>query len=297
MKWIIRIVLVVVLLVTMGVGVILFYIDFLAKKGIEKGAAFALGTQATLQNADVKPWAGKFVMEALDVSNPRHQEVSFESDHFLTLDSGKLKLDLGSLIKDTVAIREIVLDGIDIVVEKKGEKTNYGVIFENLGQLSSKKDETFADEPGKKFVVHRVKLSNMVVHIAMPPNGSVDKPLNVHIPDIELQNVGTGGNQVMAIPELTGIITGAIFHTLIKEAPGAIPEAVLGSLDSALVQAGIFGELPANLVAQISEQLKQQTEKVLQDMGKTASGLGEGAKRSIDEALKGLGGLVPRDKK
>ena len=142
-------------------------------------------------------------------------------------------------------------------------------------------------------MVHRIELTNIVLHIAMSPYGSVDKPLDVHIPRIKLGNVGTGSDQGVQMSELTGVITGAIFRTLVKEAPGAIPAPGLGSLDLALSQASDFGEWSGNLVGQVSEQLIQQTEKVLEDLGKAADDLGEDTKKDVDEVLKGLGGLVP----
>ena len=83
MKLLIKIVVVLVLLLVIGVLTTFFFIDRIAKAGVEKGATYALGVPTTLKSADVGVFAGTFAMSGLNVANPE----GFDKEpHFLKLE-------------------------------------------------------------------------------------------------------------------------------------------------------------------------------------------------------------------
>lgn len=313
MNWIVRgflalVVVIAVVLLLMG------YIDSLAKTGIETGATFALGTKTTLERADVQPFAGRFSIAGLNVSNPCRNGRSFDAEHFLKLGTGDLAVSLGSLMGDTVELPEITLDRMDVILEKSGDATNYGIILKNLGKVGGGgEDEPDDESSGKKFIVGRILLTNIVVRVAMPPVGSTEKPLKLHIPKIEREDFGSDSDKGMVLADLTGIIIGVVLRTLVTEAPAAIPGAMLSSIDLALGRAGNFGKIGGKLVGDISEvgaEVVGKAEAVLKDVGKIAEEIEEVGKKAgeigdgVKDAAKGVGevfeelrGVVPGGKK
>ena len=146
MKKLFKIVIVlVVLLVIVVVVVALSMIDRIAKAGVEQGGTYALGVKTTLDDISVAIFAGQCGMEGLKVANPE----GFDSDRFLGLNTGQVAVSLGSLMEDTVVVPTLTLTGIDLYLEKKGDKGNYDVILENLKKFESKPDEAPDEEGGR----------------------------------------------------------------------------------------------------------------------------------------------------
>ena len=107
--------LVVVVLLVVGA---FFWIDSIAKAGVETGGTYALGVDTTLDGMDVGVLSGGVEMSALNVANP----TGFESPHFLHLGTGRVAVSLGSLTEDKVVVPEFTLSGLSLNLESKSGK-------------------------------------------------------------------------------------------------------------------------------------------------------------------------------
>ena len=105
MKWIIRIV-IVLMLVVMVLGVVGYVmLDKLTKKGIERGGTYAMGVETKLDGIHIGLLSGSVSMNGLSVANPE----GFKADHFMSLREGNVDVALTSLMGDKVEVALIKL--------------------------------------------------------------------------------------------------------------------------------------------------------------------------------------------
>jgi hypothetical protein len=277
---------VLVVLLIAGVVVLVVFIDRLAKSGIEKGATFALGAQTTLGSADVGILAGALELKELQVSNPG----DFSSPHFLKLGTGSTAVSLGSLRESTVVLPHLRLDGLDMHLEKKGDRSNYKVILENLKRFEAKEP----DPDAKKFVIREVKLTNVTVHTNLAPIGGDLTRVDVPIEEIALKDVGSDSGGGVVLAELTNVILQAVLAAVIQKG-GDLPGELLNDLKGGLASLEGLDKLGEGAVSVVGESLKG-IGGVGGDALKGTAEAAEGVLKDAGDAVKGLGGLLGGDK-
>ena len=132
-------------------------IDGIAQRAVERQSSAALGVETSLRTLTLGILRGQAKMTGLNVHNPK----GFDSDHFLTLNTGNVQVTLGSLLKGTVVVPTLELDDVDIILENKNGNANYSAIQGNLKGQDSQDKNT---QPGKKFVVNDLLIKNVTVH-------------------------------------------------------------------------------------------------------------------------------------
>src|SRR2546422_2020741 len=119
------------LLLVLGAVTAFFFLDWIAKKGVERGGAYALGVDTRVKDLDVHPFAGRCSLESLRIANPP----GFQSPIFMEMQSGDLAVDLRSLLTETVTVPNLEIKGVDLILERAGGRSNYSVILEHLRRL------------------------------------------------------------------------------------------------------------------------------------------------------------------
>lgn len=271
----------VVLLVIAGVGIFL-YIDSIAKAAIEGGGSYALGVPTSLTKADVKVFGGEFAMDGLTVANPE----GYESDNFLTMNSGGVAVSLGSLMADTVELGHLTLSGIVMNLEKHEGQANYQTIIENLKRFETADKKTESGE-GKKFVIKEVLIEDVTVHVDLLGGGELTK-LEVPIDEIRLTDVGSDSNKALMLTDLIDVIVKAIFMTAVNKGGSIIPADVTGELNSALASLQGLDELGIEAISQIGE--------VLGDLEDPLQGIGGDIEKAGGDITREIGNLLGGDK-
>ena len=279
MKRLIRVFFALVLVVVIALVAAFVWIDRLAKAGIEHGTSYALGVQTSLEEIDIEVLAGKCSLSRLQVANPG----GFDSPHFLTLDSGEVEVSLGSLRQDTVEVSRLGLSGIDVNLERKGGEKNYQVILDNVGRFESAEETEEAEKgEGKKFVIREVDIRDVTVHIDLVPVGGELTKFEVEVPEIQLHDLGSDGEQGMPITEVTGVLLKAILQSAIENGKGVIPLDFASDLTTTLSGLKSIGDFGLDFTGQVGD--------VGKDVGEAVKKVGEGA----GEVLKGFGGFLPK---
>jgi hypothetical protein len=300
MKLLLKLVVVVVILVVLLGVVALFYIDSIAKSGIEKSATYALGVETTLDGASVGLLSGTFGMTGLNVSNAE----GFRSDHFLTLDEGGLEVSLGSLRSDTIEVPKLELSGLDMVLEKKGGNANYKVIMENLKKLESGEKPPAEEGTSKDFIIKEVVIKDVHVAYDLLGTGSGLDTVRVPIDEIRLTDVGKDGG--LKFSELTDVILKAIFSAVIANG-GDLPGEVLGELKNGLAGLASLGDMGIGAAFSAGGELVNITGGVIEGVGQIGEGaaeavgdigeeIGKGVEEIGDGIGKGLGDLLGGNK-
>ena len=242
----------------------------LVATAVREGGEYALGTPTELDSAKVD--LNGVGLSGLSIQNP----AGFRSPAFLTLGEARLEVDLASLRADTVVSPLFALDDLDLHLERSQGKTNYGELLEHLRQL----DQGGADAPssdtggGKAFRIDKVRLRGVTAHLDLLPIGGEATQLELELPEIELDDVGSEG---------AGASIGELFAQIVQEAL------------QATIRAG-GDAIPSELLDDLRGQLQGLEQAVGAELGNAAEALEGEVRDALDEvegrardALQGLG--------
>lgn len=281
------------LITTVVIGV--WKIDSIARKGIEKGATYALGVPATLGSASVGILSGKFGMSKLNVGNPP----GFAAPYFLSLEGGSVQVSLGTLRQSTVELPLLTLDNLDVNIERKDGNSNYKVILDNLARVQSGTGSEPPSKDEKRFIIRELSLKNVKVNLDLLGGpgmiGDLTKvPLTID--EIKLNDVGKTGTGVggtgVTMVELASIIMQAVLGAVAEKGGGLIPDDLLGDLKGKLAGLDGIKDLGMKVFGDPKGSVEQARKKAVDDATK------EGKKAAGDALDKGLKKLLPdKDKK
>ena len=281
----------VVLGVVLACVLAVVFIDRLAKTGIQAGGTAALGVPTRVDAVHVGLISGQADIADLRVGNP----AGFKAPHFLTLHSGAVAVTIPSLMKDTIEVPYIMLEGVDLYVEKnKDGQANYQVIMGSQKQHESKKTEPAKSDEGKKLIIKEVKITNVTMHTdGLSPLG----PVKVVVPEILLTNVGTADGAGVGTAEVINVIVKAIFASAIANGAGLLPADVLKDMNAGLDQ---LSSLTGNSVQIAGKALEDATRAAGEKLGTATEKAGTKINENVEKGAenvekgvnKGLGNLL-----
>ncbi len=254
--------LVVVVIVIVGA---FFYIDTLAKKGIEQGGEMALGVPTHLDTIHISVFGGKASLDGLKIANPP----GFKAQTFLGLGKGNVAISLGSLLGDTISIPEVKLSQIRINLEQNGKKNNIDPILARTKSMSGAKGGKSSPQPsqgsaegGKKFIIKYFSLDDVQVNARLKFLGQ-SSSVNLVLPKIELHNLGAK-EKGLPMPELVQKIVHAILSVAQKssgELSPALAKLLAGELKGLdEIQTKVIGQATAQ-IEKTAQELQKNIEK------------------------------------
>ncbi len=288
---------VLVLLVIGGVVFAVMNINSLAKKGIETGGTYALGTNTTLQSADVGILGGTFAMSGLNVANPP----GYKAPAFLSLGSGGVAVSFNSLSKPVVELPKLSLDKLNVALEKSGGKANFNVILDHIKKVADQAGGSGGSSSGggeKKFVVNELSLTNINISVDLIGGPADLTKVNIPIDEIKLTNVGKTGTGVggtgVTMSQLASIIVEAVLAAAADKGGGILPAEILGDLQGGLAGLGNLDNLQMSVAAKAQGTI----EKIGGDAAKKVTDkLGGEAGKAVEDATKKVTDLIPGMKK
>lgn len=289
---------VLVLLVIGGVVFAVMNINSLAKAGIEKGGTYALGTNTTLQSANVGILGGTFSMNGLNVANPP----GYKAPAFLSLGSGGVAVSFNTLSKPVVELPKLSLDNLNVALEKSGGKANFNVILDHIKQVANQAGGSGGSSSSgggeKKFVVNELSLTNIKISVDLIGGPADLTKVNIPIDEIKLTNVGKTGTGVggtgVTMSQLASIIVQAVLAAAADKGGGLLPADLLGDLQGGLAGLGNLDNLGMSVAAKAQGTI----EKVGGDaVKKVTDKIGGEAGKAVEDATKKVTDLIPGMKK
>jgi len=293
-----------VLAVALFLVVVFANLDRAARVGIEQGGTYAMGVDTTLDSTDLGVFSGQFAMAGLRVANPE----GFNTPHFLTLGEGAVKLNYESLSSDTITLPTLTLTGIDLYLDKEEGTSNYQTILNNLKRFESgdkPEPEPQGDVAKQNVVIQSLQIRDITVHAEAIGN----EPVDVEIDAITLTNVGSQGGDTLELAGVFAVVTKAVMLAAVQAGAGAIPDALVGELQSGLGDLESLTDLGIDVTAQIdgvaedlsgladnisqgviqsADEISNQLQQGAEDVGKTIDEAG----KSLEDTAKGIGGLL-----
>ncbi len=260
------ILLAILILIVLAVVAVNLFADYAVRVGIETAATKTLNVGVSVSNVDLSIMAGKLALQNLLINNPP----GYQHDKLLELKSAKIEVDVKSLLSDVVNIREIKLDGVNVVLEQRGiSGNNLQDIIKTIS--SGQKDKDKPETSGKKLHIDVLEISNVTVKVKLlPVPGKVDT-IPLKLSPIRMTNLG--GDNKLDTAALSGKILLAIANGVAKQGVGVLPKDIVDTITSTL---GKTIDLSRGII-EGREGIGEEIIKGTEDIGK-----------EITEGLKGL---------
>lgn len=253
------------------------FADRVLKIGIETAATKTLNVGVRVGDVDLAIMAGKLGLNNLLINNPP----GYQHDKLLELKDARINVDVRSLLSDTVNIREIKLDGVNLVLEQRGVTGNNLQDIIKAIPRGEPKAEGEAKKPGKKLHIDNLEITDVTVNAKLLPIPGKSDTVTLKLKPIKMTDLG--GDNKLDTAELSSKILLAIAAGVAEQGAGLLPDDVIGPLKSELKK-----------ITELSKTLLKESEKVFKeggDVGKDvvdrAKDVGEGIKE-IGEGFKGL---------
>ena len=264
-----------VALVAVVLILIHFFADSAVKIGIEKAGSSVLRVGVRVDGVNLGILGGSLGLKGLVIDNPP----GYQNPKLLVMNNAHVAVDIRSLMTNMVNIKQIKLDGIELVVEQKGiSGTN---LQEILKSLPSGEKKTSAEPSGKKLHIDELEVSNVMVKVKLIPIPGKADTVPLKLKPIRMTNLG-GDNKL----DTAGLVS-----------------KVLVALAGGIAEQGA-GVLPDDIIKPLSGELQKLTGTLLDESGKLLKGGADAGKGIIDGGkdlgkgiTEGFGGLLKPKKK
>ncbi len=257
------IVLAILILVVIAVVAVNLFVDRAVKVGIETAATKTLNVGVSVSDVDLSIMAGKLTLKNLLINNPP----GYQHEKLLELKKGEIEVDVKSLLSDVVNIKEIKLDGVNVVLEQRGISGNNLQDVIAAIHSGSKDDET----SGKKLHIDNLEISNVTVKVKMLPVPGKADTVTLKLSPIRMTNLG--GDNKLDTATLSGKILLAIANGVAKQGVGILPKDIVDTITSTLGK-----------TIDLSKGIIEGREGIGKEIIKSTEDIGKG----ITEGLKGL---------
>ncbi len=261
--------LVIVVLVVVAVAAVGLFADKALKVGIETAATKALTVGVSVSGVDLSIIGGKLALQNLMVDNPS----GYQHPRLLELKHAQVAVDIRSLLSDTVKIKDIKLDGAQVVLEQRGVSGNNIQDIMKSMPSAPKTQEPNQPPSGKKLHIDNLDITNTTLKAKLLPVPGKADTVTLQLAPIKMTNLGSDEKLDMAA--LSGKILAAIAQGIAEQGAGVLPDDMVNSMKSTLAKTAELGK------------------EALQ----TGTDLGKGAIKTTEDLTKGLKGLLkPKEK-
>lgn len=262
-----------VILVVAVVVLVHLFADRAVKVGIEKGGSGALKVGVRVQDVDLSILRGRIGLKNLVIDNPPN----YKHERLLELQDASAEVEMGSLLTDTVNVKEVKLEGLNLVLEQRGVSSNN--LQDIIKSIPAKEEET-KEPSGRKLHIDTLEISEIMVNVKLlsfvPGTGDTIK---LKLDPITMTDLG--GDNRLDVAALSAKILVALAGGIAKQGAGILPDEIIGPLSDQLKR---LGALSGALIKKGADIIKEGT-----DLSK---GIFEGGKDIGKGITGGLGGLL-----
>ena len=212
------------ILLLIAVVAVNLFADYAVRVGIETAATKTLNVGVSVSNVDLSIMDGTLTLQNLLINNPP----GYQHDKLLELKNAEIEVDVKSLLSDVVNIKEIKLDGVDVVLEQRGISSNNLQDVITAIRRGSKDDET----SGKKLRIDNLEMSNVTVQMKLLPIPGQADTITLNLSPIRMTNLGSDNKLDTAA--LSGEIVLAIANRVVEQGVGVLPKDIVNTMTLSL---------------------------------------------------------------
>ncbi len=195
-------------------------LDSLVASAIRTFGPEITGVSIQLDRVTIEAMDGRAALHGLVVGNPK----GFKTDHALSLGEISLTLDLDSLTKDVIVVKQISIVKPDVSYEIGPGGSNLDTIQRNVDRYVTQHggaNERTERNGGKKLVIENLYIKNATAHVGtavMQRSG-----MSVPVPDLHLRDIGKrsgGATAGEVVEQVLGALTQSVTRTVASRGLG-----------------------------------------------------------------------------
>jgi len=300
--------LIVVAVIVIVALVLWFKLGDIIETAVETNGPLYTGGPVSLGKVSVSLLRGEAGLRDVVVANP----AGYRTTSAFKLDEVSVKLDMGSLAKNTIVIKEIYVDGPEITFEKSLKKSNIAQILENVetaagrGAQGTEKEESVEEREGKKVIVDHVLIKDAKIRLSTAL--LIGKTICIPLPRMEINDIGKESDGT-SFPEAISHILTALLQNVTKaisaagklsvdgvkavgaaavEGTDAVTDAAQKVREEAVLGVKTVGDVAATGLSKTGDTAKEFGKGLKEGAGKAGETVGESASKIV----KGIGGLL-----
>jgi len=216
MKKVVKVLVIILVVVVAVLIAALVMLNSAVKKGVETMGPQLTRTEVTLADVKISPLTGNARINGLVVGNPE----GFKTPHAIKVDGLRVGIDPKSVLSDKIVVKEIVVEGPEVIFEAGLKGTNLGRILKNLeGDVPEPETEQpEKEEPaegGKKVVIDDFLLKEGKIKVSSTLMQGTAVP--VPLPTIHLEGIGEETDGASLAEVITTVFT-AILEVVVQAA-------------------------------------------------------------------------------
>lgn len=172
-----------IVIAAIGALILSSSIDGMVKSNLESTTSEMLDTAVDVDNVSISILDGSGTIDGFTIHNPE----GFSDKPAVKLQKIKLKVDLYSLLSDTVVVKEVHIQKPELFFEQKVSGNNLNALTDKLGNGTSSQTN---------LVVDHLLVENGRVTLTADI-GKEDKTLEAEFSKIEVDGIGRRGNNTM----------------------------------------------------------------------------------------------------
>jgi len=255
------ILLVIVVLIVCIVVLIHLFGNSLLKTGIETAASNTLNVGVKIDDMDFSILGAKVSFQNLVIDNPP----GYKHEKLLEVGNTRVAVSAGSLLKDTVNIKEIMLDNVNVVLEQRGVTSNN---LQDVIKSIPKEEEEPEDETkkaAKKLHIDNLELTNITVRAKLLPIPGKADTVTLKLDPIRMTDLGS--DDKLDVAKLSGKILLAIATGVAKQGAGLLPDEMTDAMKATL-----------GVTVELGKTAAEGGKKILEEGADAGKGIIEGVK-------------------
>lgn len=284
-----KVLVVVAAILVLLIGIPIKYVDSIAEGALEEGATATFGTKTTVGDFNMGLLSGAVGIDDLRVRNPE----GWGAKYFFEIGDGRFAVSWRQFLEDQVEVPELIVENVNLSLEKRGSKSNYGDILDYMAKTPAPPP----DPDAKRFVIRDVRIRNVKADLKLEAAaGIVGKDLEVLIPEIRLRNIGSDTTGGAVSSQVWSTVMRAVLAAVVREG-GGVAGFITRDLGGNLAKVGgvpfqVIGDVTrtgADVAAGVGQAAGDALGKATGGAVDAGSALGGAAG---DAVKKGLGGLL-----
>jgi len=219
-KLMIRAVIAVLVLLVVAVGLSIYFLGSIVKKGVETVGPQITGTEIKLDSATLSLLSGSGKLKGLLVGNPQ----GFKSPSAIKVGSVSVGVAPGSVLSGKVHVKEVRVEAPEITFEGGLKGNNLGKLLDNVQAATGGSEKTATPEnkaASRKLQVDDFVITGGRINLSVDLSVLGGKSATVPLPEIHLTNLGSGPDGITA-----GDLTAKVLKELLQAAIPAAEKAV-----------------------------------------------------------------------
>ena len=220
----------VVVLGVIAVGAASVWLGRGVKLALEQYGPGIVGAPVSVGSVVLTPWSGRGSITNLVIGNPP----GFKGAHAVAIGAIDIKIDLSSLVTDTIVVESLVVREPEVLYEMSGSGNNLSRLQKNAeGAKAPAKGGEAAARPGKSLLIKEFTVTGGQVGLSVSELGA--QGVKLPLPGIRMSNLGGKGRTPA---EAASQALGAIASSASQAAAGAGSKALNAAASSVMGKLG-----------------------------------------------------------